>query len=139
MSAFTSPPHASHISLSCPPSGPIMFLRCGQVKPDRDFKNNPTDRRGLWVTRTLRTFYSLPMPASGVWPGSTEVTGPVLGSLFWGNEGTFIVPCPNLEKRGSAPRYPQFMGTEEKRRQGCVLETSSLSVRRQEAQKVLGG
>lgn len=48
-----------------------------------------------------------------------------------------MVLCPNLGKRGTVLRNSQFGGTEA-RRQGCVLETSSLSIRREEAQKVLG-
>lgn len=42
--------------------------------------------------------------------------------------------CPNLGKRGSVLRYPQFGGTGEEET-GYVLETSSVGIRVEEAQR----
>lgn len=51
-----------------------------------------------------------PVSASRLWVGAAEETVLVLGSLFWGNERTVMVLCPNLGKRVSVLRNSQFGG-----------------------------
>lgn len=48
-----------------------------------------------------------PISVSGVWAGTIEEMGPVLGS-FWPVVGDSSGALPNLGKRGSALRCPQF-------------------------------
>lgn len=75
------------------------------------------------------------MSASGVLAGATEETGCLRLSV---DKWTVIVLCPNLGKRGSVLRYPQFGGIGEEET-GYVLETSSVGIRVEEAQRFWGG